>query len=48
MLAHIARVPVEESSTPFIISAGAALVGICAIFGWSRSATIDTQGWKQL
>jgi hypothetical protein len=47
MLARIARAPVEESSTPFIVSADVALVAICAIFGWSQSPTLDTQGWRQ-
>lgn len=47
MLARIARVPVEQSLTPSIISAGAALVGVSAIVGWSQNATIGQQVWWQ-
>jgi hypothetical protein len=32
MLAHIAAIPVEELLMPFIISAGAAFVGMRAMF----------------
>ena len=32
-LAHIAGVPVEEWLMPFVTSAGAALVGMRALFG---------------
>jgi hypothetical protein len=32
-LAHIAGIPVEELLMPFVISAGAALVGLRAMFG---------------
>ena len=47
MLAHVARVPVEESLTPSIISAGAALVGIRAIFGWSQNAMLGKEArWQ--
>jgi hypothetical protein len=47
MLAHVARIPVEESLTPSIISAGAALVGIRAICGWSQNATLGKEAWWQ-
>jgi hypothetical protein len=47
MLAHVARIPVEESLTPFIRSAGATLVGIRAIFGWSQNATLGEEAWWQ-
>jgi hypothetical protein len=33
MLAHIVGIPVEESLMPFIVSAGAVLVGVRAMFG---------------
>jgi hypothetical protein len=33
MLAHIAGIPVEELLMPFVISAGAALVGMRAMLG---------------
>jgi hypothetical protein len=44
MLAHIAGVPVEESLTAFIISAGAVLVGMRAMFGSSQSSTAPRAG----
>jgi hypothetical protein len=47
MLTHIARIPVEESLTPFIRSAGATLVGIRATFGWSQNATRGKEAWWQ-
>ena len=36
MLAHLAGIPVEEWLLPFVISAGAALVGIRAKFKNTR------------
>jgi hypothetical protein len=44
ILAHIAGIPVEEWLMPFIISAGAALVGIRAVFGSSQSSMVQRNG----
>jgi hypothetical protein len=48
ILAHIAGIPVDEWSMPLIISAGAALVGIGAVFGSSQSATLRKEAWRTL
>ena len=44
MLAHIAGIPVEEWFMPFSISAGAALVGMRAMFGSSQRPTARRTG----
>jgi hypothetical protein len=44
MLAHVAGIPAEEWLTPFILSAGAVLVGLRARFGSPHStANQDTR-----
>ena len=39
MLGHVAGIPAEEWLMPFIMSAGAALVGVRAMFGSATSPT---------
>jgi len=43
MLAHVAGIPVEEWLMPFIVSAGAALVGIRALFSSQSSNAQRTE-----